>query len=180
MKIEYTLNKEDILQMLLFMASLSEQIRRTRRNSHLWGTVNCFLLGMVIGRTDYWMLGVAFICIAVVWYFVCPSYMAKRYKKNYSKYVDENLTKRTEHPTELTFGDEYIAGTDYSGESNLKANIIERIDEVRDYCFMKLNSSSGIVIPLGQLPDREEVIGYLKDWAAVHSIPYHTDVDWKW
>jgi hypothetical protein len=133
----------------------------------------------VIGTSDF-IFGSIFIALGITRYFLYPGIQAKRYVKFYAKHVDENLAKRTEQPTELTFEDEYITATDYSGESKLKINIIERIDEVRDYCFMKLNSGSAMVIPLSQLQNREDVISLLKNMASTHVIAYNTNKEWKW
>lgn len=180
MTIEFTLKKDDILQMQLFMASLSEQIRKTRRKTHLRVPIVYIVLAILLMITTDWAVGSVFICVAVVWYFVYPPYNAKHYKKYYSKYIDENLAKRAGHPTEITFGDEYIAGTDYSGESKLKINTVERIDEVHDYCFLKFDSGVGMVIPLNQITERDSFIEYLKKMAANNNIPYETNMDWKW
>lgn len=180
MTIEFTLIKEDLLQLQLFMASISEQVRKARRKTHLLIPVIYMIFAAVLLITTDWFLGIVFISVGVVWYFVYPSYQAKQYKKVYSKHVDESQIKRTLQPTELTFEDEYITGKDYSGESKFKINIVERIDEVRDYCFLKLNSGSGLVIPVSRLSDREGFVEYLKNMAAKNGIEYKVDMEWKW
>lgn len=180
MKITYTLTKDDILQMQLFMASISEQVRKARRKTHLRVPILYLVLAIVFMICTDWIVGILFIGVAIVWYFAYPAYQAKQYVKYYARHVDENLAKRTESPTEVIFDDEYITATDYSGESKLKINVIERMDEVRDYCFLKLNSGSGIVIPLGQLQNREDLISLLKNMASTHGIAYHTNKEWKW
>jgi ABC-type multidrug transport system fused ATPase/permease subunit len=180
MHLTFTLSQEDILQMQLFMASLSEQVRKKRRMTHLRVPIIYILLAGVLMLTSDWVVGIVFVCIAVVWYFVYPSYQARHYRKYYSKFVAENLAKRTIQPTELSFGEEYVGCLDYSGDSKLRTDTIERMDEVRDYCFLKFNSGGGMVIPLGQWSDSAAVSGELKTWAAAHQIPYHTDLDWKW
>ena len=180
MKIEYILSKEDILQLQLFMASKSEQVIKTRKKVRWRVPILYSILGLLLALTNDIVFGTVLFAVAILWYFFYPAYQAKRYRKIYAKSVEENLANKSGKPVELTFGDEYIESKDYSGDSNLKISTIERIDEVRDYCFMKFDYGVGLVIPLNQLPERESFIEYLKNMAATHGIACETDMDWKW
>jgi hypothetical protein len=180
MKIEFKLSKEDILQLQLFMASQSEQIIKARKKSKWRVPIVYAVLGLLLAVTTDKVFGIAFFGIGILWFFFYPGFIAKRYVKMYTKNIDENLSNRVGKSVELTFGDEYIESNDYSGESKLKIATIERIDEVRNYCFLKFDYGVGLVIPLTQLSEKESFIEYLKNMAAAHGIAYETNMEWKW
>ena len=180
MKIEFTLSKEDILQMQLFMASKSEQIIKTRKKSKWRVPIVYAVLGLILAVTTGKIFGIVFLAGGILWFFFYPGYLAKRYVKMYRKNIDENLSNRTGKSVELTFGNEYIESNDYAGESKLKITTIERIDEVRDYCFLKFDYGVGLVIPLNQLPEKDSFIEYLKNMATTNGIAYETNIEWKW
>jgi hypothetical protein len=180
MKLEFSLTKDDMLQMQLFMASISEQVKRNRKKSRLIVPVAYVVLGIIVIVSSDIVFGSVFIALGIVMYFLYPGILAKRYEKMYRKNVDENLANRADKPVELTFGDEYIESKDYTGEAKLKISTIERVDEVRDYCFLKFDSGVGLVIPLNQISERNGFIAYIKTLAADNAIAYHTDLDWRW
>ena len=180
MKIEFTLTKDDMLQMQLFMASISEQVKKSRKKSKWRVTVVYAVLGILLATTTDTVFGIVFIAFGILWFFFYPGILAKRYEKIYRKNVDENLAKRADKPVELTFGDEFIESKDYTGEAKLNISTIERIDEVRDYCFMKFDSGVGMVIPLNQVSEKDNLIAHLKKMAADNGIAYETDMEWKW
>ncbi len=180
MKIEFTLTKDDILQMQLFMASISEQVNKTRKKSKWRVPIVYAVLGILLAVTTDKVFGIVFLAVGVLWFFFYPGILAKRYEKIYRKNIDENLANRADKPVELTFGDEYIESKDYTGEAKLKISTIERVDEVRNYCFLKFDSGVGLVIPLNQIAERDSFIEYLKKMAADSAIPYAANLEWRW
>lgn len=180
MKIKFTLSKEDLLQLQLFMASQSVQVLKSRKNSKWRVPIAYAVLGILLAVTTDKVFGVAFLAGGILWFFLYPGYLAKRYVKIYRKNIDENLANRAGKPVELTFGDAYIESKDYAGDSNLKISTIERIDEVLDYCFLKFDYGVGLVIPLSQIAEKESFLAYLKTMAATNGIAYETNLEWKW
>jgi len=180
MKIEFTLSKEDLLQFQLFMASKSEQIIKARKKSKWRVPIVYIVLGLALSFTNNMIFGIVFLAIAILWFFFYPGYQAKRYRKIYEKSVEENFINNAGKQSTLTFNDEYVETQNYQGESKLRIKEILRIDEVRDYCFVKFSSGVGLVIPLNQLPEKDSLIANLKKMAADNGIAYKTDMDWKW
>jgi len=180
MKLEFSLTKDDMLQMQLFMASISEQVNKSRKKTKWRVPVAYAVLGVILAVTAEMVFGIIFFAFGILWFFFYPAILAKRYEKIYRKNVDENLANRADKPVELTFGNEYIESKDYMGEAKLKISTIERVDEVRDYCFLKFDSGVGLVIPLNQISERNGFIAYIKTLAADNAIAYHTDLDWRW
>lgn len=181
MKIEFILSKEDLLQLQLFMASQSEQVIKSRKKSKWRVPIVYVVLGLVLTFTTDKLFGIVFSAIGILWFFFYPGYLAKRYVRVYKKSIEENyLNRMNKPPVELTFNDEFIEEIDYQGESKLKIKEIVRIDEVRDYCFLKFTSGSWLVIPLNQLSDKDIFIDYLKNMAATNGIVYETNMEWKW
>ena len=180
MKIEFILSKEDLLQLQLFMASHSKQIIRSRKNLRWRIPILYAVLGLVLTITIDIVYGIVFLIGGLLWFFFYPGYLSKRYVRVYKKSIEENLKNRTGKPIVLSFNDEYVETQDYEGESKLKIKEIVRIDEIRDYCFLKFTSGSRLVIPLNQLTEKENIIEYLKKLATVNGITYETNTEWKW
>jgi hypothetical protein len=181
MKIEFTLNKEDLLQLQLFMASQSEQVIKARKKSKWRVPIVYAVLGLILAVTTDKVFGIAFLAGGVLWFFLYPGILAKRYVRIYKKSIEENyLNRLNKPPVVLTFNDEFIEEIDYQGESKLKIKEIVRIDEIRDYCFLKFSSGVGLVIPVSRLSEKGSFIEYLKNMAATHGIAYETNMDWKW
>jgi len=181
MTIEFTLIKEDLLQLQLFMASQSEQIISSRKNSKWMWPLVYVTLGLSLIVTTNKELGIALLIGAVLWFFFYPVYLRNRFVRIYNKHIEDHYFNRlNQPPVILTFTDEYIEEIDYQGESKLKIKEIVRIDEVRDYCFLKYSSGVSLVIPVSRLSDKESFVEYLKNLAAKHGIDYKVDMEWKW
>ncbi|MDP4238645.1 MAG: hypothetical protein Q8904_04135 [Bacteroidota bacterium] len=180
MKIEFILSKEDLLQLQLFMASNSEQIISSRKKSRWRVPIIYALLGLVLTITTDIVFGIVFLVGGLLWLFFYPGYLAKRYVRIYKKSIEENFSNRTDKPIVLTFNDEYVETQDYQGESKLKIKEIVRIDEIRDYCFLKFTSGVGLVIPVSKLSEKDSFIEYLKMQATTNGIAYETNTEWKW
>lgn len=181
MTIEFTLKKNDLLQLQLFLASQSEQIISSRKKSKWRVPLVYAVLGILLAVTTDKDFGIAFLAVGVLWFFIYPDILAKRYVRIYKKNIEENyLNRLNKPPVVLTFNDEYIEEIDYQGESKLKIKEIVRIDQVRDYCFLKFSSGVGLVIPVSRLSDRECFVEYLKNMAAKNGIEYKVDMEWKW
>lgn len=181
MTIEFTLKKNDLLQLQLFLASQSEQIISSRKKTKWRVPLVYAVLGILLAVTTDKDFGIAFLVVGVLWFFIYPDILTKRYVRIYKKNIEENFLNRlNKPPVVLTFNDEYIEEIDYQGESKLKIKEIVRIDEVRDYCFLKFSSGVGLVIPVSRLSDREGFVEYLKNMAAKNGIEFKVDMEWKW
>lgn len=180
MKIEFILSKEDLLQLQLFMASKSKQIIKSRKNLRWRIPILYAVLGLVLTITIDIVYGIVFLTGGMLWFFFYPGYLAKKYVRIYKKSIEENFLNRVGKPIVLSFNDEYIETQDYQGESKLKIKEIVRIDEIRDYCFLKFSSGVGLVIPFSKLTEKDTFIEYLKNMAATNDIAYETNTEWKW
>jgi hypothetical protein len=163
MKIEFILSKEDLLQLQLFMASQTAQVIKSRKKLH-WIPIVYAVMGLALTITSDITIGIVFLTGAMLWFFFYPGYLAKKYVRIYKKSIEENFLNRMGKPIVLSFNDEYVETQDYQGESKLKINEIVRIDEIRDYCFLKFSSGVALVIPFNQLSEKDTLIEYLKKW----------------
>ena len=179
-RLTFTLTKDDVLLMLLFINSHSTEAIYKRKNERLNHSLFVTLLGLVVFFTQNKPVGVIFIILSGLIFLLSPRYYAKRDFKFYSKYIDTHLSDLVGHPIEISFDDECIAINYHTGETKQRISSLKYIAQVKDYCFLKYNTGSGMVIPLRQLPDSTAVIENIKNRAADHQIPFHTDLDWKW
>ena len=181
MKVEFIPGKEDLLQLQLFIASKSEQIIKTRKRSKWRVPISYAVLGLILAVTTDKVFGIIFLALGVLWFFFYPVYLTKWYVRIYKKNIEENFSNRKDNALfVLNFNDEYVETQSYMGEGKLRIKEILRIDEIRDYCFVKFTSGSSMVIPVCKLPEKDSFIEYLKKMAADNGIPYETDLEWKW
>lgn len=167
------------MQLQLFLASKSKQIIKSRKKSKWRVPIIYAVLGILLAITSDIVFGIVFLTVGILWYFVYPGYLAKRYVKIYAKSIEENYSNRFGKPTALTFNDEFIEEIDYLGEWKLRIKEIEHIYETNDYCFLKFSSGVGMILPLARLAEKVSIIEYLKKMAETHGIPYETNSDWK-
>jgi len=90
MKLEFSLTKDDMLQMQLFMASISEQVNKSRKKTKWRVPVAYAVLGVILAVTAEMVFGIIFFAFGILWFFFYPAILAKRYEKMYRKNVDEN------------------------------------------------------------------------------------------
>ena len=139
------------------------------------------VLGLVLTITTDKLFGIVFSAIGILWFIFYPGYQAKRFVRIYKKSIEESFLNRKDNSSfVLIFNDEYLETTNYLGEGKLRIKEILRIDEIRDYCFLKFTSGSSMVIPVYKLSEKDSFIEYLKKMAADNGIAYKTDMDWKW
>jgi hypothetical protein len=87
MTIEFTLKKNDLLQLQLFLASQSEQIISSRKKSKWRVPIAYAVLGILLAVTTDKDFGIAFLTVGVLWFFIYPDILAKRYVRIYKKNI---------------------------------------------------------------------------------------------
>jgi len=180
MKIEYTLDRVDLLEYQLFAASKSERIIKSRKKSRIRLPVVYFILGFLLFLFADLIFSLIFFGTGVAWYLLHPYFMKNRYIRHFEKYIDENYQNRFGKLVTLDFEEEYIIATDYLGESKLKIKEITEINEIKDYIFLKLSSGESLIIPKNKINSLKELSSLLTKISSDLSINHNIDLNWKW
>ena len=91
-------------------------------------------------------LGMVFIVLGIVWYFIFPSRSKRTHSKFYKKHINENYKARMLSETELSFEDNHFYIKDNSTESKFSATEIEEIIELKRLFVVKIKNGSHILL----------------------------------
>ena len=178
MKLNYALDREDFLTLQLYVASHSPQVKKMRRMSWLIIPIIYGLIALIFWKDL--AFSITFFVLGILWLIIYPFFQRKRYIKIYGRHLDEIYKNRFEKPIELTFGKDNISSKDYSGEGKMKLSEIEKINEIRNYFYIKFTTGVSHIIPKQKIEKSNEVKKFLKDLAKKHNIPYQTELEWQW
>ncbi len=177
---KYIIEKEDFLQHQLFAASNSKLISKTRYNSKILIPFFYLIIGLGFYMMDQSIGGIIFVGIGVLWYFVYPLYLRKKYLRYYTRYIDENYTNRFGKVESLSFEEEYIYSKNFVGESKMKISEIVEIFEILDYFYLKFSIGSTLIIPKAFVNNSIELEKEIKNMATRYSIKHTVNLEWKW
>jgi len=148
MEIEYTLDKNDMLQAKLYWASKNKKLKKTRIKIWLLNTFSMFCLAFVFYvsykqlHSDYFLSAKYFCLIAgCVSLFFYPLYQRYFYKKFYIKQTlgkDKNYGNPV--PASLSFTNETFIIKSKTEEIKTPYSSIKSITETKDYFFIKVRS----------------------------------------
>ena len=180
-KIQFALHKADFLMYQLFVASQSSKLKERRNRTKKIIPLLYLILGAIMYvPLEQPIFGAVFAIIAVGWFFFWPIREKSIYLKYYGAYADEYYINRYGEQMELVFDAEYIyMKTNYS-ESKIILSHIERLDEIRDYFFIKLLSGASFILPKKKIADFEKIKEDLLALLASLDVKYNCDLEWEW
>lgn len=180
-KIILRLTEADYLNYQLFHASQSQQIKKARKK------VRWLLLGIVLLTAfalyqfnTQWELVMGYAVGGVVLAAIYPWYQKVMYSRYYRKFVQENYRNLIGRDTELTIGGHELTLKDVDSETRIQFSRIEKIFEVPETFYIKLNTASSVIIPKSQLQNVDAMRKLLQDIASQTQIPFEHLPDWKW
>lgn len=177
--LNYHLTKEDHLAFQLYDASTSERIRKKRRYSRLRVPIVYLILGAVLIWAALLEFGLLMMVIGALWYFIYPKYEAKRYKKHFQEYVDENFKEKHNEAAKLELDMEHIYGSSSLGESKIKVSEVDRIEETSEHIFIRVGAM-GFVVPKRKVDDLNELNAWVNKVVAQYGVPHNVNLNWKW
>lgn len=180
MKYTYNLGEVDYHQHLLFTISTSSSAIKTRAQIRLLMTISLLLFAFISYGNGSTGQMVYFIFLAVLAFLLMPFYTRWSYKKTYLKHVRNYYKERMSEPTTIEVNEQSISISDSHGASSMNWNELEEINELADYCFLKVKSGQSIIIPLRQIEHSTEFISFLKNTATRNSIQWNQQIDWVW
>ncbi len=180
MKIDYQLNEQDYHLQLMYVVSKSEAFENTIKKVRRLLTIALFLFAIIsfntgsIGQTLY------FIALAIIALIFAPKFTKWSYKKSLLKQVQKYYSDRLSMPTSIIFYENNFSISDSYGEAKILANDIEKVIEINDYIFLRLNEGTSIIIPIYQIGTKEELIFTLRKLTIDNSIEWDEEINWKW
>jgi hypothetical protein len=180
MTLQYTLDENDFLTHQLFIASKSKQISRKRKRSRIVIPVAYGAFAMLFYTQGRYELMAIFFLIAVLWFFIYPSWERKKYVKHYQNFIAENYKIRIGRMTSVALNNDQFITKDNGGESKILTTETDEIIEISTLILIRLKSGQSLIIPKLKIDNIEEVRSFLKSLADSLKINYCIKEDWKW
>jgi hypothetical protein len=180
MTLTYTLNQNDYLNNQLFIASLSDRVKKQRNRSRiLWAIAFLSLAGIFNTKKDSF-LTYYFLTFAILYILFYPYYSRWYYKRHYTKSINETFKNRFDKVSTVIIDNEQIQDIDGSGETKISVSEVENIYETLEYFFLKLKSGLTLIIPKLKIENLDSLKIELKTIAAKQHVDFIEMQDWKW
>jgi hypothetical protein len=130
-------------------------------------------------RSNNEFLGTYFLIVSGLSLTLYPIYSRWRYKKHYSKYVDDTYKNRFGEQSSMEITEDAILTKDKTGEVKINKTEIEEINEIQDYYFLRTKTGVSLIISKTKTDDIENIkkeIRSLVDKGVKHNI----ELNWKW
>jgi hypothetical protein len=125
-----------------------------------------------IGQTFY------FSFLAILAFLFMPLYTRWSYRKTYLKHVRNFYKGRMSEPTTLSTTEKGFEISDSQGESFVEFSELDEINELKDYCFLKVKSGQSIIIPIRKIDF--DVKSELIEISKKHAINWNDQTTWIW
>lgn len=180
MKITYSLDEKDYLTFQLFTASNSPSVKRRRMLSRsIPAAAYLFFAVLFFYRGDLTML-FAFLLLAVVWFFFYPIHDRNLYRRQYQKFIAENMNNKFGRKATLTFEKDRVKAKDEVSESAIDIAEIESITETEALFLLKLKTNQSFILPKNKIDNWEQLPTFFTTLEAERGIPFVDRMDWQW
>ena len=180
MEIQYSLNENDFLEHQLYTASKTERIIKQRRRSWLIVTLSLFTLSLLFLTNEPKFLFIYFLCFAIVTLLFYTIYQRNHYKKHYLNFIKETYKNRFNEIALLRFNENFIEMNDFTGETKINYTVLEEINEIKDYFFIKLKTVSSIIIPKSKIESMDSFLIEINKISKKYNLKNNVELNWKW
>src|SRR6266850_3260532 len=111
-----TLDKNDFLIFQLYTASKTPRIKKSRIRGWIYTTVTLLCLTYLFYRSNNNFLGTYFLVVSGLSLTLYPLYSRWRYKRHYSKYVEDTYKTRFGEQSSMEITEDAIVTKDKTGE----------------------------------------------------------------
>lgn len=175
MKYTYKIDKEDLLEFQLYIASASDVLAKKRRNNRVLLVAVSTLFAGYFFSSDEMIMGIYFSLMVVLLILFYYKYFSWKQKLNYGRFIIANYSSRFGMEEKLeTFSDK-IHVKDNFGEGDVSASELKNIVEISSHFFINLESGSSLIIPKAQV-NVEELKKELKRLKSA----YKEELTWSW
>jgi hypothetical protein len=70
--------------------------------------------------------------------------------------------------------------SDSQGESDILYSEITQINELSEYCFLKLKSGQSIILPTYKIEESENLLVQLTSISQKNEIEWNDETEWSW
>lgn len=171
----YKIEKEDLIEFQLYVASKSEILIKKRRNSRALLVAASTLFAGYFFTSDELIMGIYFSIMVVGFILFYYKYFSWKQKLNYGRFIKANYSSRFGMQETLETFPDKIHVKDNFGEGDVKASELTGIIEIQSHFFINLDSGSSLIIPKSQVNSKE-----IKQQLSLLNTPFIEELDWSW
>jgi len=171
----YKIEKEDLIEFQLYVASKSEVLIKKRRNSRALLVAASTLFAGYFFTSDELIMGIYFSAMVVLLVLFYYKYFSWKQKLNYGRFIKANYSSRFGMQETLEMFPGKIHVKDNFGEGDVIASELNGIIEIESHFFINLASGSSLIIPKYQVNSIE-----LKKELKRLKTGFVEELDWSW
>lgn len=178
MELEYNLSNEDSFINVLFASSQSLKIKKKkRREQYIYPAVYLTMLGILFYINNSPKGILITIILTSIWISLYPYLSRYSIRKKYFKNIGKEQS--SDIKIKIKVDKDHFLVSDETGESRIKTTEIDKIIEIKNYFFIRINSTVHLIIPKNQFKDGilDQFIKKVQKWSKndITEMP-----DWKW
>lgn len=182
MKIQYSIEKNDILVNHLYVISKMEKFGKDKKEIFFVILGFLSLINIVVLYKKKYFDFCFFIAITLLFIFFHKKAI-NFYYKFYSNWNVKKLIKK--NPKILGVKEfEFIEKSKITTETIniIDLTLINSINEIKEYYFIRLKNNTSIIIPKAKITsnNKNEINQFLKQLSENLNIEYIKELDWKW
>ncbi len=175
MQYTYKVEKEDLIEFQLYVASKSEILIKKRRNSRALLVAASVLFAGYFFTNDEIIMGIYFSVMVVLLLLFYYKYFSWKQKLNYGRFIKANYASRFGMEETLETFPDKIHVKDNFGEGDVKASELSGIVEINNHFFINLVSGSSLIVPKKQVD-----VANLKKELKRLKTPFEEELSWSW
>lgn len=170
MTFRYTLEPDDYLQMNLFVASRSPQVKKRALRNRIIIPILYLIIGLMLWLTYQSMFGLVILsAAAVVWALIYPGIQKRLYTRQYKANIAETYKNRFGKENTVTINDDELHLQDGFGESMIRMEQVNGLFRLGEHVFLRFSNGVHIIFPLRQIPEREVLLNTLRQLPALRN-----------
>lgn len=179
-KFSYT--KNDFLDFFLFKLSLNRKMIRNLRV--VWIGIPLIYIALpFILRLFNAEAGASslypYAFVALLWFILYPLYKKWRFKKHYSRHIEQHIAPGLDEPTHVILDKLNVFLKDSKNEMKFSNETFHSLYEINGSFYILLKNSGGIILPKEQV-ETEKIRAVFKTLSEKWKIGYHVNDKWKW
>jgi hypothetical protein len=180
MEIEYALTYEDSFTSILFATSQSPITgKRRTREQYIYPAVYLIMLSILFHMNDF-LIGILIaVVLTSLWISFYPYIsrfaIRRKYFRNSGKHKNSDIKTKVK----LKADKEHLTVTDESGESKITITDIDKIIEIKNYFFLRINAKAHLIIPKNQFKESTLDV-FIKKIQKLSKADITKMPDWKW
>lgn len=178
-KYSYHIDQADYLLYLFYSTSKSKRVQKRRALNKLVLMMIYVLTGIMIFSRSGPIASAAFFLLCIPVYFLFNMMERKQYNKHFTRFINDHFKDRVGKPASIELQENAFRVLDEE-DNTFPYEEIEYITETGEMIIVQLNNGVAILLPKARISEHADLITELKRISGLNSIPYNSELDWKW